>query len=272
VIDTQTTTEVLPPNTGRELVPTANLDMIDQLAPGAREIAVTGLLDRARTWLATAVQATEPRPASEFKAWITTIHEVTKQLGLSKAIQWDAQELVRRAERGVGKAIREGQENGSVVKVGAIGGGGWHGDAAATSRKSSYVLLDRPTDFVPKGELSNNGAGIYTMTDGVTDEQFEEAVTEAKAEENLSRANVVRKVKSKPKPEAKRHELLRNTHHHKPARIVEQTAITLDGLAMGLALVTPGSVPEESKTKHTQVMKDAIGKIRTFIRTEMSQA
>ena len=33
------------------------------------------------------------------------------------------------------------------------------------------------------------------MTDGVTAEQFEKAIKSAKAEKNLSRANVVRKVK-----------------------------------------------------------------------------
>lgn len=37
----------------------------------------------------------------------------------------------------------------------------------------------------------------YAVTDGVTDEQFEVAIAEAKAEGNLSRANLVRKVKAK---------------------------------------------------------------------------
>lgn len=35
---------------------------------------------------------------------------------------------------------------------------------------------------------------IYAVTDNVTDEQFDEAIEEAKAEENLRRANVIRKV------------------------------------------------------------------------------
>lgn len=36
------------------------------------------------------------------------------------------------------------------------------------------------------------------MTDGVTDEQFDEPLTAAKAEQNLSRANVVRKIRKHP--------------------------------------------------------------------------
>ncbi len=38
------------------------------------------------------------------------------------------------------------------------------------------------------------------MTDGVTDEEFAEALDEAKAEGNLSRANVVRKLRKQPGP------------------------------------------------------------------------
>lgn len=40
------------------------------------------------------------------------------------------------------------------------------------------------------------------MTDGVSDEQFEEALTQAREEGNLSRANVARKAKSKARKES----------------------------------------------------------------------
>lgn len=43
-----------------------------------------------------------------------------------------------------------------------------------------------------RDELSR---GPYAMSDGVTDDEFEEALDQAKAEGNLSRANVVRRVK-----------------------------------------------------------------------------
>jgi hypothetical protein len=42
-------------------------------------------------------------------------------------------------------------------------------------------------------------ADAYSMTDGVSDSDFEDALAEAKEEDNLSRANVVRKIK-KPAP------------------------------------------------------------------------
>ena len=40
----------------------------------------------------------------------------------------------------------------------------------------------------------------YAVTDNVTDEHFETALAEAKAEKNLSRANILRKIKGEPAP------------------------------------------------------------------------
>jgi hypothetical protein len=52
-----------------------------------------------------------------------------------------------------------------------------------------------PSDFASPVELRGNGAGIYHLTDGVSDEDFEDAVAAAKAEQDLSRANIVRKIR-----------------------------------------------------------------------------
>lgn len=258
--------EVLPPVSG-DLVPAANMAALERLDPLHQELAVTNMLGEARQWLAHAVEATEPRPAAQFKAMVATIAETTKQLGLSKEIQLDAIEMVRRAERGVGVAIRKGQDEGTVRKSGQVESrANQHGKVgvSADSDRSS------PMEFAPRGELLGNGrANIYGMTDGITDEQFEEAITEAKAENDLTRANVVRKANGQPKPEGNRHELLKGTHHHDVARIVEQTALTLDGLLMGLNLIAPGTVSDESKAAHTEVMRAALQKINKFFRDEM---
>jgi hypothetical protein len=57
-----------------------------------------------------------------------------------------------------------------------------------------------PTDFASPMELRGNCAGIYHLTDGVSDEDFEEAVAAAKAEQDLSRANIVRKIRQLRSP------------------------------------------------------------------------
>jgi hypothetical protein len=65
-------------------------------------------------------------------------------------------------------------------------------------------------------------ADAYTVAKA-TDEQFDEAITEAKAEGNLSRANVVRKVKAeKPRPTG-RPEILRKTRRIDSNRVIEAT-------------------------------------------------
>lgn len=94
-------------------------------------------------------------------------------------------EVVRRAERGIGVCIRRGQAEGKIRKPGDVGGNRRRAEAVRVQ------LLPSPYQFVSKYDLGN---GIYEMTDGVTDEQFDEAIRQAKAEGNLSRANVIRKL------------------------------------------------------------------------------
>lgn len=183
-----------------ELVPVENMAALETLDPQAREVAVTRMLSEARQWLAHAVEATEPARVSEFKAFVATIAETTRQLNLSKEIQLDATEMVRRAERGVGVAIRKGQEAGEIRTRGETRShyNRWDGELAP----SESATKPSPFNFATKDELgsAHDNGGIYAMTDGVSDEQFEEALTEAKSEGNLSRANVVRKVKNQAGP------------------------------------------------------------------------
>lgn len=57
-----------------------------------------------------------------------------------------------------------------------------------------------PDAYLPGGQERHE---IYAMTDGVADEHFEAALTDARAEGNLSRANVVRKVKGHSSPQTR---------------------------------------------------------------------
>lgn len=174
-----------------DLVPVDNMAALNAMPAEVREVQVTRMLSEARSWLAHAVEATAPVTIANFKAQMATVVEATKQLNLSKEIQLDAIEMLRRAERGVGKAIRQGQDEGTIRTTGQREHvANQHTVAALVDNESSTFS---PTDFATTAELTGNNAGIYDLTDDVSDEQFEEAITEAKAEENLSRANVVRK-------------------------------------------------------------------------------
>lgn len=172
-----------------ELVP-VNPAELQQLNGSMREVAVSTYLEYAKTWLATAVETTGPEQIAMARAEIATAAEATKQLHLSKEIQLDAQEMVRRAEYALGKAIRKGQAEGTVRSKGNGGGtpnGAPRGDNTMCS----------PYDFASHSELhgqGDQGNGILGLASAAPDE-FGAALDEAKEEGNVSRANVVRKIK-----------------------------------------------------------------------------
>ena len=90
-----------------------------------------------------------------------------KQLG--KDAELSAAEIVRRAERCIGLAIRGGQEEGTI---------GRRKDNRYTLRNGhTGVVKTSPTEYASGDELNGNGRqpGLYSMADDVTDEQFEEA-------------------------------------------------------------------------------------------------
>jgi len=105
----------------------------------------------------------------------------------------NAAEFLRRAERGLGVAIREGQERGEVetkhdatVRAALICKG---------TKSSEDFVQQRVSDLLTKTESTGGRSSdfsVFALTDGVSDEQFAEALAEAKDEGNLSRANVAR--------------------------------------------------------------------------------
>lgn len=177
---------------------------------------VTQALVRSKAWLAQAMESTDPEPIVKVKAWAATVEEATRQLGLGQEIELDAAEIVRRAERGIGVAIRNGQAAGEIeTRVEAASRAGRQRFGAAES------LKPRPHDYGTKDELTT----VYALTDGVDEPLFEEGLTEAKAEGNLSRANVVRKIKGTAPVTTGRPEVLRGRRRIDPNRVIEQTVL-----------------------------------------------
>lgn len=168
-----------------EIVESAALAVVNT----SSALSVTTYLEQARTWLATCVEMTGPEQIAAAKAEIATAAEATKQLNLSREIQLDAQEMVRRAEYALGKAIRKGQEEGVIAVRGSFGVG----------RSATEADLIRPTDLASDSQLHGNptkGApGILEIADSADPETFDTALAEAKEEGNVSRANVIRKIR-----------------------------------------------------------------------------
>lgn len=176
----------------------ADTDVLDAASdPGAFVIAS---LERARSWLAQA-STTDLPDLVEAKARAEAIRCYVAQKELGKDTELAATEIVRRAERRIGQLIREGQVNGEIKTVGTTGPQPDYvrnGKLVSSSRGAPPdANSTSPSAYFSSG---SDTAATYAVTDGVSDEEFEDVIAEAKAEKNLSRANVVRKVKGKKDP------------------------------------------------------------------------
>ncbi|WP_336670695.1 hypothetical protein [Tsukamurella sp. USMM236] len=238
------TPEILPPNVD------AKVSALERLDPESQTRAVTAMLSHARTGLLAAIAAQDLRSIMEFKAKAAGIAEVAKQVRLGKEMQLEATEFVRRAERGLGVAIREGQERGEIASRTNNNGGPKsdyvrNGEVVSVDRHLEEKSMSSPTDFAPLHEFTGGTGdrGIYAMTDGVSDDQFEEALAEAKEEGNLSRANVARKAKAKVNPP-------------------ESTALPDDTEGID-APATPES-PRPFKKSDTEMLAEIAGSLENF--------
>jgi hypothetical protein len=146
--------------------------------------------ERAKAWLRVALEHWEIEQIAEIKSRAEAVRVYTTQKQIGKDAQLAATEVVRRAERGIGLAIRRGQRNGEIRRRGDRG----RRPDANGAGNTIYGAKPGPADYATVTELRGNGAGIYHLTDAVSDADFEDALAGARAEGDLSRANVVRKI------------------------------------------------------------------------------
>ncbi|MBO0817685.1 MAG: hypothetical protein J2P30_21355 [Actinobacteria bacterium] len=175
-----------------ELALAAEPGMIERSADPAG--FVVQACQRAKAWLREALEHGEIEQIAEIKSQAEAVRVYTTQKQLGKDAQLAAAEIVRRAERGLGTAIRRGQENGEIARRGDRGGRGAPGIRGGNPGDARGDHLDSSAGFFRNGK---ERAGAYAMADGVSDEEFEDALGQAKADEDLSRANVVRKVRQR---------------------------------------------------------------------------
>lgn len=175
-----------------ELALAADPDVIERSADPAG--FVVQACQRAKAWLREALEHGEIEQIAEIKSQAEAVRVYTTQRQLGKDAQLAAAEIVRRAERGIGVAIRRGQETGEIAKRGDRVGRGASGVDAGNPNDRCDDHLGSPGSFF---RHADERADTYAMTDGVSDASFEDALCEAKAEGNLSRANVVRKIRQR---------------------------------------------------------------------------
>jgi hypothetical protein len=208
----------------------------------------------------------------EFKSQAETVRVYTVQKQLGKDAELAAAELVRRAERGIVLAIRKGQERGEIET---------RTDALSRASRSRRLFGDRSVDtesitkesvasFVSADEMTGNGAGIAHLADGVTDDQFDAAIEKAKAEGNLSRANVVRKVRNTTAPPPSKLAMPQpprygSGNRRKHLQVLQALTATLDGATHAADAITDldGSVTQEEAA---QLARDLSRQIQSLNR------
>lgn len=110
---------------------------------------VTELLVQSHVGLLVAIAAQDLPGIVEVKAKAAGIEKIAKQLHISKEMQSHATEFVRRAERGLGVAIREGQDRGEVARRGQ--GAAVIPPGAKRDRRDKDILL--PSNLVVSYDL-----------------------------------------------------------------------------------------------------------------------
>lgn len=195
-------------------------DTFDLDAAGDPAAYVALACERAKTWLANALEHGDIEQIVELKSQAEAIRIYTQQKQLGKDAEISAAEIVRRAERCLAIAVKKGQESGEINGP----------------RPPGKIV---PTGTISPAELfgSARARDESSVMAKAGDDDFEAAIDEAKAEKNLSRRNVVRKVKKAPPTTNDRHALLHRTRRPNANRIVGETAIALEGLVMGLDLL-----------------------------------
>ena len=253
---------LLPPSVEAKAAALAPFDQDTQVR------AVSKMLSHAAIELG---KATDAQSVREWKAKAGAIEELARELHLGKALQLDATEFVRRTERALGIAIRQGQECGEILSRGEAefrGNQFAKGDIVSSGKKS-------PTDFASKDELATGKNGIYAITDGVTDEQFESALQAARAEGKLTRANLVRNLKlaqggqdtnepplePQPTPEPKR----RLTKHDSTEMLANISGM-LNGIVEALPFIDPADIDYAANKAVITNIGAAMAKIRALLK------
>jgi hypothetical protein len=215
------------------------------------------VLHRAKGWLA---EATSIDAVRDTKAIAVGYESVIREKELAFDAQLSATEIVRRCERRIGELVREGQTRGEIRRQGDR-------PAARNQHMADAVLHRDGEQQSPVAIFANHAEGTdsYAMADA-PGEQFETAIDEAKAEGNLSRANVVRKVKGEePKP-AERSEWQRGRKHIDSNRVLSSLATELDAATTGLELMEPEQIDPDLLHECLPLIKQSIQTIQRHLR------
>ena len=173
---------IAAPSSGEMTAWKSRISALETSDPERAELEITDALTFSNEMLRAVSDVTVQSPAvganlasagvSTAKLAAVRAAEFSKRLDLSKDLRLESDMQVRRWERALGTAIREGQERGEIRSNGQREG-------------ASSLGVSSPADFASHNDLNGRGSdkpGIYALTDNATDDQFESALTTARDE------------------------------------------------------------------------------------------
>jgi hypothetical protein len=210
------------------------------------------VLNRAKEWLSEAQSIDEVRQS---KAVAIGYESVIREKELAFDAQLSATEIVRRCERRIGELVREGQHEGTIAKRGQR--------ADLPSGKDRLTVTD--VTGVSHKEMN----GIYAVADAPA-EQFEQAIVDAREDGNLSRANVVRKVKGEA-PKKERHYRTKGDpeykkRHFDPERVLLTLTQEMETMDVGLEHLEPGQLEDVLVRECVTTIRAAWGRVNRHLR------
>lgn len=170
--------------------------LLGRVSPDSARAMVRRALTESHEWLRVAMQTTDPEPLVELRCWADALATAVRKRRLGGSIELDCAEILRWAERGVGVVVRAGQSAGQIRTH--LDGGGVHEPGLRGSRSPTEIERATAAKASPSLFFTNKQqlTETYLMTDDVSDDRFDLAIARCKAEGNLSRANVIRKVRA----------------------------------------------------------------------------
>lgn len=223
--------------------------------PAAAAIA---LLEQSKLFLAEVQRLDE---VIEWKARAGALEEYTKQRDLGHEAELSAAEIVRRCERRIAQLVRDAQERGELLRKTERTHTRNQHTAAGVAVQPEELNSDSEPVPEPKGSpqqfFGSQSARTesYAMADDVPAEKFEEALAEAKQEGNLSRANVIRKIRNEPNSSPQ----VKMSATQRAERIGDGAARNLTAPQIAAELgVLPGYVRSQARELGIEIPADAV--------------
>jgi hypothetical protein len=222
---------------------------------------IIAVLHEARDWL---VKQTDLGDVIEFHARGKAIEVYVAQKEMGHDMELAAKEIVRRAERRIAHLIDLGQRDGTIAPASKTVGRLRHPVGMPSAKDVTGLPWTTVHDIRQIGSVS--------------DQEFEDVIAEGRAEGNLSRSSVIRRLGGQPNGVRKKYRTAEDWHYkrrHLPdsatvmERQIEQVMAACDSLS--LSYVDVAELSHEDIERWAAVLAEAGRQLNRFRKEMMAR-